>query len=192
MNGHTTLDWTSFGLCFRSAERVTALFVCLARNALSRLRIIRRRRNCFRRHLSFSDAPRPGTRASCLGMQCGRFWCPRVGAMLPRACGRSHKEVCGRTSTGCALDCGQEHYGPWCSCGVGPCGGGLGGCVAGAASVAPGEGCLRVGCGAQRGEGVPRPGSHKEVGGQESSAQGGHVALAQGGPAQSQGGFVVG
>ena len=47
--------------CFRSAERVTALFVCLARNALSPLRIIRRRRNCFRRHLSFSDAPRLDT-----------------------------------------------------------------------------------------------------------------------------------
>ena len=47
--------------CFPSAERVTALIVCLARNVLSRSHIIQRRRNCFRRHLSFSDAPRPDT-----------------------------------------------------------------------------------------------------------------------------------
>ena len=135
---------------------------------------------------------------------CGRFWCPCVGVVLPKGCGlkrwRSHKEVCGRTSAGCALDCGQENYGPGWSCGVGPrrspgatpggpYGGGLGGRAAGAVRGpqwirARGP---RVCCGAQRGEGVPRLGSHKEVCGQESTAQGGHVALAQGGPSAASG-----
>ena len=73
--------------CFRSAERLTTLFVCRGMLCLgyassgeegivsedisrSRMRLVQTRR-----------------RASCLGLQCGRFWCPCVGVMLPRGCG---------------------------------------------------------------------------------------------------------
>ena len=125
--------------CFRSAERVTALFVCLARNALSRLRIIRRRMNCFRRHLSFSDAPRPDTMEGILlgdvvdsGAHVLVPCCPEaVGCALKDKRWRSHL-IAGKKIT---AQGGLVVLGPRRSPGAilgGPCGGGLGGFVAGA------------------------------------------------------------
>ena len=172
----------------------------------ARGRIILRRRNCFRRHLSFSDAPRPDTMWGILlgdvddsGAHVLGSCCPEaVGCALKGMRWRSHKEVCGRTSAGCALDCGQENYGPGWSCGVGAeevprrdprralwwprwlC---CRSCEGPQWLRARGP---RVCCGAQRGEEVPHPGTHKEVCGLESTAQGGHVAQKELSPASGR------
>ena len=104
--GHTTLDQTPFGLA-SGVPRESPRCSCAWREMLC---------------LGYASSGEEGivsediSRSRRLIQTRWRaFWCPCVGAMLPRGCGLC---VEGQ-AVEVALDCGQENYGPGWSCGVG-------------------------------------------------------------------------